>query len=331
MDILVTGGAGFIGTNFIQYILDKHHDYNILCLDKLTYASSRNNIREFENNEKYHFYQADICNVEDVLKAFKFWYSFDILINFAAESHVDRSIVSEDSKSFIDSNISGTYSLLEITKKYKVKKFLQVSTDEVYGSLGDSGKFVETMNLIPSSLYSASKASADLIALSYFHTFGMPIVVSRCSNNFGPYQHPEKFIPLMITNALEGKNLPIYGSGLNVRDWINVLDHCRALETLMHYGKPGEVYNIGGGNELKNIEIAEFILDYLKLPHNMLENVKDRLGHDWRYAMDYTKINTELGWKPILDFKDGLIDTIEWYKSNEEWWKFLKSKNFTIL
>jgi dTDP-glucose 4,6-dehydratase len=325
MDILVTGGAGFIGTNFVEYILEKYPDYNIVCVDKLTYASSKNNIKELEKNERFHFFQADICNTMEMLKVFKFWFSFDIVVNFAAESHVDRSVVSEHSRSFIESNVFGTYSLLEIIKKYKVKHFLQVSTDEVYGSLGDKDKFVETSNLKPSSLYSSSKASSDLIALSYFHTFGIPVVVSRCSNNFGPYQHPEKFIPLTITNALLGRKIPVYGSGLNVRDWINVLDHCRALETLMHYGKPGEVYNVGGGNEAKNIDIAQFILDYLELSSDLLEKVKDRPGHDWRYAIDYTKIKTDFGWKPVIDFKNGLIDTIDWYKENRDWWRDLKT------
>jgi dTDP-glucose 4,6-dehydratase len=324
MDILVSGGAGFIGTNFIEYILEKYPDYNIVCVDKLTYAGNKNNFANIEDNKRFHFCHADICNSNELLKIFKFWFGFDVIVNFAAESHVDRSISSDFSRNFIDSNIVGVFNLMEIIKKYKVKKFVQVSTDEVYGSLTDKGKFVETMNLKPSSLYSASKASADLISLSYFTTFQVPVVISRCSNNYGPYQFPEKFIPLMITNALEGKRLPIYGSGLNVRDWINVLDHCRALETLMHYGTPGEIYNSGGGNEAKNIDIAQFILDYLGLPSSMLEKVRDRPGHDFRYAMDYTKMKNEFGWKPKMEFKEGLVDTIEWYKSNENWWKPLK-------
>jgi dTDP-glucose 4,6-dehydratase len=324
MDILVSGGAGFIGTNFIEYILEKYSDYNIICIDKLTYAGNKSNLKQFETNSRFRFYQVDICNYEELLKIFKFWYSFDIVINFAAESHVDRSICSEHSRSFIDSNIVGVYNFLEIIKKYKIKKFLQVSTDEVYGSLNKIDKFVETMNLKPSSLYSASKASADIIALSYFTTFGLPIMISRCSNNYGSYQNPEKFIPLIITNCLEDKKIPIYGTGRNVRDWVNVLDHCRALEFIMHYGKNGEIYNSGGGNEFSNIEVAYMILKYLGLSLNMLEKVNDRLGHDYRYAMDYTKIKNELGWEPKIDFVEGLIDTIEWYKNNEVWWKQLK-------
>jgi len=327
MDILISGAAGFIGTNFCHYILEKYSDYNIVCVDKLTYAGNRHNIDELEDKHKnFRFCQADICDSDEILKIFKFWQGFDTVVNFAAESHVDRSISSEFSKSFIDSNIVGVFRLLEIIKKYKVKKFIQVSTDEVYGSLGEEGKFVETTNLNPSSLYSSSKASADLIAFSYYHTFKMPIVVSRCSNNFGSYQYPEKLIPLLITNALEGKKLPIYGEGLNVRDWIHVLDHCRGIETLLHYGKPGEVYNFGGNNEIKNIEVAQFILEYLKLPLTMIEHVQDRLGHDLRYSMDFTKVSREFGWHPMIDFKTSLVEVVEWYKDNEDWWKPLKNK-----
>jgi len=325
MDILVAGGAGFIGSNFIHYILDKYPDYNVVCVDKLTYASSLNNLKDIQGNERFHFINADICNQEELTKIFKFYYSFGMVINFAAETHVDRSIVSEHSKSFIDSNIIGVYNFLEIIKKYKVRTFLQVSTDEVYGSLGETGKFVETMNLKPSSLYSSSKASADLIALSYCNTFGLPVVVSRCSNNYGPFQHPEKFIPMMITNAILGKKLPIYGTGKNVRDWIHVLDHCRALDTILHYGRHGEVYNAGGNSEAQNNDVVEFIVTYLGVSKDMLEFVRDRPGHDLRYAMDYSKINSEFGWKPLMNFEEGLIDTIEWYKDNRDWWKPLKT------
>lgn len=323
MNLLVTGGAGFIGTNFIQYILDEHSDYSVVCIDKLTYASNQNNIEDFKDDKRFEFIQADICNSEQIVELFR-QYKFDMVVNFAAESHVDRSIDSTYSRNFINSNISGVFTFLEIFKKFKVKRFLQVSTDEVYGSLGNEGKFVETMNLNPSSLYSSTKASADLIVLSYYHTFDMPVLISRCSNNYGNYQHPEKFIPLTITNALDGKKIPIYGTGLNVRDWINVFDHCRALETILHYGKIGQVYNVGGGNEIANINIVKLILDYLDLPYKLMENVDDRLGHDWRYAMDYSKLNTELGWKPKIEFEEGLKDTIEWYKHNEEWWRPLK-------
>jgi dTDP-glucose 4,6-dehydratase len=324
MDILVAGGAGFIGCNFINYILEKYPDHKIVCIDKLTYAGNKANLQDVENDSRFSFCNVDICNYDDLVRVFKFWYGFDVVINFAAESHVDRSISSDFSKDFINSNVVGVFTFLEIVKKFKVKKFLQVSTDEVYGSLLDNGSFVETMNLKPSSLYSSTKASADLIALSYFHTFKIPVVISRCSNNYGPYQYPEKFIPLMITNALEGKKLPIYGKGNNVRDWINVLDHCRALETLLHYGVPGQIYNVGGGNEVKNIDLAQFILKYIGLPNNMIENVPDRPGHDYRYSMDYTKIKTDFGWKPLIEFEQGIADTIDWYKSNEEWWKPLK-------
>jgi len=323
MDILISGGAGFIGSNFIRYMLSKYPDYRIVNVDKLTYAGNLKNLEDIEKDERYRFYQVDIANHDALLEVFKNWYGFDVIVNFAAESHVDRSIL-EYSKEFIDSNIVGTFNFLEIIKKYKVKKYLQVSTDEVYGSLEQNGKFTEKSYLKPSSLYSATKTSADLIALSYYHTFKIPVIVSRCSNNYGSFQYPEKLIPLMITNIIEGKKLPVYGKGLNIRDWIHVLDHCRALDTLLHYGKIGECYNVGGGNEWQNIEIVKFIIDYLGANYDMIEFVRDRLGHDYRYAMDYSKMNTEFGWKPLVSFADGLRDTIEWYQKNTDWWQPLK-------
>jgi dTDP-glucose 4,6-dehydratase len=291
MDLLVIGGNGFVGANFIQYILEKYHDYNVICIDKHTNEN-------IEKTEKFHFYQVDFCNIEEVLKVFKFWYSFDIIVNFAEENN----------ENIIDSNIYGVYKIFEIIKKYKVKHFLQVSTTDVYDILNDEQRFAETSN---TSLYSASKASADLIALSYFHSFKIPVVVSRCSNNFGIYQNTNEFIPSLIINALTKKKLIVYED--DIRNWINVLDHCRALDTLMHYGKFGEIYNIKG-NRHSSLEIARLIMNYLNLPLDMLE-VRSR-EYSFKSEIDYSKIGDEFGWKPVLDFKESLIDTIESYRTN---------------
>lgn len=315
--ILVTGGAGFIGSNFINYILSSRDDLVIVNLDKLTYAGNLENLKEIESNKNYLFVKGDINNNELVDFLFK-KYSFNYVINFAAESHVDRSILG--SEVFYISNVVGTNVLLEASRRYGIEKFIQISTDEVYGSLGSTGLFTERTPLSPNSPYSSSKAAADLMALSFHHTFGLPVVITRCSNNYGPYQFPEKLIPLMIINALGNKNLPVYGDGLNVRDWVYVIDHNRAVELVLEKGKPGEVYNIGASREMKNIDIVKLILTKLAKPEKLIQFVKDRPGHDRRYAIDSSKIQNELGWKPEFDFETAIDQTIDWYLSNKEWW-----------
>jgi dTDP-glucose 4,6-dehydratase len=313
MRLLVTGGAGFIGNNFIRYILNKYKDYFIINLDKLTYAGCLDNLKDVQNNPRYKFVHGDICDPVVVKKLMK---SCDVVVNFAAESHVDRSI--KDPSSFIKTNFTGVYNLLEIAKKSNIKKFIQISTDEVYGSIL-SGSFKEDSPLNPSSPYSASKASADLLALSYYTTFKLPVLITRSSNNFGPYQYPEKIIPLFTTNALQGKSLPVYGTGKNIRDWIYVEDNCRGIDLVLHKGKIGEIYNIGGGNEKSNIEITNLILKYLNKPKSLITFVKDRLGHDFRYSLNCDKIK-KLGFKPKYDFETALRRTIEWYINNKSWW-----------
>jgi len=315
--ILVTGGAGFIGSNFINYILGSRDDLFIVNLDKLTYAGNLENLKEIENNKNYFFVKGDINNNELVDFLFK-KYLFDYVINFAAESHVDRSILG--SEVFYITNVLGTNVLLEASRRYGIEKFIQISTDEVYGSLGPTGLFTEKTPLSPNSPYSSSKAAADLMALSFHHTFGLPVVITRCSNNYGSYQFPEKLIPLMIINALGNKNLPVYGDGLNVRDWVYVIDHNRAVELVLEKGKPGEVYNIGASREMKNIDIVKLILTKLEKPENLIQYVKDRPGHDRRYAIDSSKIQNELGWKPEFDFERAIDQTIDWYLTNKEWW-----------
>ncbi len=315
--ILITGGAGFIGSNFINYILGSRDNLFIVNLDKLTYAGNLENLKKIESNKNYLFVKGDINNNELVDFLFK-KYSFNYVINFAAESHVDRSILG--SEVFYISNVVGTNVLLEASRRYGIEKFIQISTDEVYGSLGSTGLFTETTPLSPNSPYSSSKAAADLMALSFHHTFGLPIVITRCSNNYGPYQFPEKLIPLMIINALGNKNLPVYGDGLNVRDWVYVIDHNRAVELVLEKGKPGEVYNIGASREMKNIDIVKLILTKLAKPENLIQYVKDRPGHDRRYAIDSSKIQNELGWKPEFDFEKAIDQTIDWYLTNKEWW-----------
>jgi len=317
-NVLVTGGAGFIGSNFINYILAKRDDYNIIILDKLTYAGNLENLIASETKKNYHFIKGDISNKELVNYLFK---KFDIkyVINFAAESHVDRSILG--SEIFFKSNVLGTNVLLEVARKYSVKKFLQISTDEVYGSLNSDGLFTEDTPLHPNSPYAASKASADMMALAYHHTYGVPVVITRCSNNYGPYQFPEKLIPLMIINSLKGKKLPVYGDGMNIRDWVYVIDHNTAVETVLENGKSGEVYNIGASTEMPNIQIVKLILNELGKSEDMIEYVKDRLGHDRRYAIDSTKIENELGWNPKFNFEEAMSQTIKWFLTNKAWWE----------
>ena len=323
MKILVTGGAGFIGSNFVRYMLDKYEDYEIVNLDALTYCGNLENLSGIEDNVNYTFVKGDITDKELVNKI---TFDIDYIVNFAAESHVDRSI--EDPEIFIKSNILGTQVLLHAAKENDVKKYLQVSTDEVYGSLGETGYFREDTPLAPNSPYSASKAGADLIVRAYSETFDLPMNITRCSNNYGPYQFPEKLIPLMISNALKDKPLPVYGDGLNVRDWLHVYDHCTAIDLALHEGKNGEVYNIGGNNEKKNIEIVKLILENLGKDESLIKYVKDRLGHDRRYAIDSTKIQNELGWKPKYTFETGIAETIQWYLNNREWWERIKSGEY---
>lgn len=316
MKLLITGGAGFIGSNFILSILKKHPEYEVINLDKLTYAGNLQNLKDVEKNKKYSFIKGDICNKETVENVCK---DVDIIVNFAAETHVDRSII--DAGNFVTTDVLGTYRLLEAARKYDVEKYVQISTDEVYGSI-DAGSFKETDRLEPSSPYSASKAGGDMLAHSYFVTHRLPVVITRSSNNFGPYQYPEKLIPFFITNAMRNKKLPLYGDGKNVRDWLYVLDNCDAIDLVMHKGKEGETYNIGSGNEITNIDITTMILKELRKPESLIEFVPDRKGHDRRYSLDITKIR-KLGWKPGHDFKTALSKTIRWYAENEWWWKSL--------
>lgn len=321
--ILITGGAGFIGSNFVRYMLDNYKDYEIVNLDSLTYCGNLENLREIEDNPNYTFCKGDITDKDLV---FKITSDVDYIVNFAAESHVDRSI--EDPEIFIKSNVLGTQVLLDAAKEYGIKKYLQVSTDEVYGSLGKTGYFSEDTPLAPNSPYSASKASADLMVRAYNKTFDLPVNITRCSNNYGPYQFPEKLIPLMISNALENKPLPVYGDGLNIRDWLHVYDHCSAIDLVLHRGKIGEIYNIGGNNEKKNIEIVKLILQNLNKSESLINFVKDRLGHDRRYAIDSSKIQNELGWTPKYTFETGIAETIQWYLDNKEWWERIKSGEY---
>ena len=328
--ILITGGAGFIGSNFVKQMLNKHIEYKIINVDMLTYAGNLENLSDVKDNPNYTFVRADIRERVKIDEIFD-KYDISMVVNFAAESHVDRSIV--EPEIFLTTNIIGTQVLLDIAKKYwkinpddkyckKYKpdvKFLQVSTDEVYGALGESGMFIETMPMLPNSPYSASKASADMIVRAYNETFGMPVNITRCSNNYGPYQFPEKLIPLMIYNGLKEKDLPIYGDGMQIRDWLHVSDHCSAIDTILHKGVDGEIYNIGGNNEKANIEIVKLIIKTLGKSEGLIKYVKDRPGHDRRYAIDNTKITTQLGWKPTYTFGQGIKETIEWYLANTEW------------
>lgn len=336
-NILVTGGAGFIGSNFVKQMLNKEKDFSILInLDLLTYAGNLENLKEIENDKRYKFIKGDICDrslVENIFDK----YDIDTVVNFAAESHVDRSI--EDPEIFLKTNIFGTQVLLDTAKKhwkinpsdkyskeYKTGvKYLQVSTDEVYGALGKTGMFTETTPLSPNSPYSASKASADMFVRAYYETYALPVNITRCSNNYGPYQFPEKLIPLMINNCKTGKKLPVYGDGMQIRDWLHVSDHCAAIRTVLHKGVVGEVYNIGGNNEKANIDIVKLIIKELGASEDLIEHVKDRPGHDRRYAIDNTKITSQLGWKPEYTFERGIHETIQWYLENEDWLKNITS------
>lgn len=322
MNILVTGGAGFIGSNFVKFLIKKYPDYKVVTYDLLTYSGSFINLQSVIDCNNHKFVQGDIQNRE-LLEYVVHAERIDYIINFAAESHVDRSIT--DPQVFYRTNILGTVTLLEVAKKYRIKKFIQISTDEVYGSLGETGYFTENTPLVPNSPYSSSKASADLIVLSSYKTYGLNINITRCSNNYGPYQYPEKLIPLMITNIIENKTLPVYGTGKNVRDWLHVHDHCTAIDLVLHKGKKGEIYNIGASSEKRNIEIANLILDKFEKGKKYITFVKDRLGHDWRYAINADKIKKELGWKPVYSFDKGIEETIQWYIDNENWWKPLKN------
>lgn len=320
MKIVVTGGCGFIGSNFIKYIIKKYPDYRILNIDKLTYAGNPDNLEDIEFHRNYKFLKKDICDrtIEEDIK------EYDVIINFAAESHVDRSI--SEPEAFLKTDIFGTFNLLEISRKNKIKKFIQISTDEVYGSIED-GSFTEESPLNPSNPYSASKASADLLTLSYFKTYHLPINIVRSTNNYGPNQYPEKFIPLFITNALENKELPLYGDGMNVRDWLFVEDNCRAIDIIVHRGKEGEIYNISAGNEKPNIYVAKKIVELTEKDEKLIKFVKDRPGHDRRYSIISEKLR-KLGWRPLVSFEKGLEITVRWYKENEKWWRKIKEGSF---
>ena len=317
--ILVTGGAGFIGSNFVRYMVKKYPEYKIVVLDALTYAGNRENLQDLEGFPNYEFHHGNICDKDIVETLVK---HCQVIINFAAETHVDRSIL--EAGGFIQTDVVGTFTLLEAAKKYKILHYIQISTDEVYGSI-DSGSFFEDSPLQPNSPYSASKASGDLLVRAYHRTYGLPTIITRSSNNYGPYQYPEKLIPLFITNAMENQPLPLYGDGKNVRDWLYVLDNCEAIDVVLHKGKAGEVYNIGGGNEMENIRITELILKFLNKPKSLIKPVADRLGHDRRYSVDISKMK-KLGWQPRHDFEQALQETVQWYQKNESWWRHIKEK-----
>ena len=328
MKILITGGAGFIGTNFIYYMLKNHPNYEYVCIDSLTYAGNLKNLSNALKNKNFKFVKASISDRKAVFDLFE-KENFDIVVNFAAESHVDRSI--ENPGIFLETNIMGTAALLDACRKYGIKRYHQVSTDEVYGDLPIDRPdlfFTEETPIHTSSPYSTSKASADLLTLAYSRTYGLPVTVSRCSNNYGPYQFPEKLIPLMIQKALSNESLPVYGNGLNVRDWLYVDDHCSAIDLIIHKGREGEVYNIGGHNEKQNIEVVKTILERVGKPESLITYVKDRAGHDLRYAIDPKKIYEELGWLPETKFADGIKSTIDWYLANTEWMDDIKSGEY---
>ena len=328
MTIIVTGGAGFIGSNFIFYMLNTYSDYRIVCIDKLTYAGNLSTLKPVMNNENFRFVKADICDRQAIYHLFEEEHP-DIVVNFAAESHVDRSI--ENPGIFLETNIIGTAVLLDACRKYEIRRYHQVSTDEVYGDLPLNRLdlfFTEETPIHTSSPYSSSKAAADLLVLSYFRTYGLPVSISRCSNNYGPYHFPEKLIPLMIVNALNNKPLPVYGEGINVRDWLYVEDHCRAIDLIIHKGRIGEVYNVGGHNEMRNIDIVKIICKELGKPESLITYVKDRKGHDMRYAIDPSKIHNELGWSPETKFEDGIKKTIKWYVDNRDWWEEIISGEY---
>ena len=326
MKILVTGGAGFIGSCFIRNELKKHPDYKIINLDALTYCGNIENLKDIENNPNYKFIHGNICDKSLVREIIK---EVDCVINFAAESHVDNSIKTPEI--FVETNVGGTLNLLQACKELGIERFLQVSTDEVYGTLGKDGYFYETTPLAPNSPYSASKASADLLARAYHETFKLPVLNTRCSNNYGPYQYPEKLIPYFISKLLKNEKVPVYGDGLNVRDWLYVYDHCEAIDTVLHKGKIGEIYNIGGHNEKTNLEITKIILNAMGKDESSIEYVEDRLGHDRRYAISNEKITKELNWKPSVTFEEGIELTINWYLNNQEWIKSIENKKASLV
>lgn len=314
MKILVTGGAGFIGSCFIRYILEHHPSYKIVNYDALTYAGNIENLYGVKNNPNYEFIQGDICDKNLVRQVVS---GVDTIVNFAAETHVDRSITGPEI--FIETNVKGTLNLLQAAKEFNIERYVQISTDEVYGSLGEEGCFTETTPLAPNSPYSASKASADLLVRAYHETYGVPAMITRCSNNYGPYQYPEKLIPHFISKLLRDEKVPVYGDGLNVRDWLFVYDHCSAIDVVLHKGKAGEIYNIGGHNEKTNLDITKLILEAMNKDESYIEYVEDRLGHDRRYAISNDKITSELGWKPSTTFEEGILLTIDWYLNNKNW------------
>ena len=325
MNLLVTGGAGFIGSCFVRYMLKNHPDYKIINLDALTYAGNLDNLKDVESNANYSFVHGNICDKQLVDSLMS---QVDACVNFAAESHVDRSITGPEI--FIQTNVGGTLNLLEMAKKHKISRYLQVSTDEVYGTLGKTGYFTETTPLAPNSPYSASKASADMLVRAYYETYKMPVLTTRCSNNYGPYQFPEKLIPLFISNLLKGEKVPVYGDGMNIRDWLYVYDHCSAIDTVLHKGRIGEVYNIGGNNEKANIEITKLLIKELGRDESSIKYVEDRLGHDRRYAIDSSKIQNELGWHPSVTFEEGIKITIDWYLNNQDWIKRLENREVAV-
>jgi len=322
--ILVTGAAGFIGSNFARRALRQHEDWQVCAFDALTYAGNLSNLEGLDDTGRFEFVRGDICDEGAANAVFEsgLW----AVVNFAAESHVDRSI--HGAADFVRTNVLGTQVLLDLARRHEVPRFLQISTDEVYGSLGPEGKFTEDTPLAPNSPYSASKAGADMLARSYYETHGFPILITRCSNNYGPYQFPEKVIPLFVTNLLEGQTVPLYGDGMNIRDWIHVYDHCDALMAVLERGEPGRVYNIGGDHELTNLELTHRIIAELGKDESVIERVKDRLGHDRRYAIDGTRIKDELGWSPRIDFASGLTETVQWYRQNESWWRAIKTGEY---
>jgi dTDP-glucose 4,6-dehydratase len=322
--LLVTGGAGFIGSNFVMYMLKEHPEYQIVNVDALTYAGNLENLQMIENHPNYSFEKVDITDARAIDQVFQ--QGINVVVNFAAESHVDRSIL--DPEVFVKTNVLGTQVLLDASKKYGITKYVQVSTDEVYGSLGSKGSFMEATPLEPNSPYSASKAGGDMLVRAYHETFGLPVNITRCSNNYGPYQFPEKLIPLIISRALHDQVIPIYGDGLNIRDWLYIEDHCRAIDLVIHQGQMGEVYNIGGNNERTNIDIVRTVLRELNKPETLITYVQDRQGHDRRYAIDPTKITQELGWKPQYTFESGIIKTMKWYLDHKGWLKRIQSGEY---
>ena len=321
MKLLITGGAGFIGSNFIRYLLENRRDVQLTSLDRLSYAGNLENLADISGNQRYRFVRGDIASISDVEEGLKS--GVDAVINFAAESHVDRSIL--DSSSFLRTNVLGTQILLEASRQSKVSRFIQISTDEVYGSLSSEGKFTEKSPLAANSPYAATKAAADLLCRAYHKTFGMDVIITRCSNNYGPYQFPEKLIPLMILNALKDKPLPVYGDGMHTRDWIHVKDHCSALDRVLMDGRAGQVYNVGSNQERKNLQVVHQILKALGKPPDLVQFVRDRPGHDRRYAIDSSLLQKKLGWVPNINFEEGLTDTVRWYRENSTWLKNVQS------